>query len=211
MSRLQILFIVAISIIGPLKTLGSANNNAVDLNSVLNFIQQLKESSDSSSTTDDKSEEYFTESDHSTNNRDEILEKERIIDLIEKAAKEHRNKVENDDSATYHKEKPDRDELNQLNQNEKLSDTFDNNIRTQILAKLLSQDLNEESKTKPRLDYTKKRVKPNSLSPTLSVNEVNSRNDNEVSGLDNNYSKIYVVLNPLAVEKSKNKNAFNEL
>ncbi|KAH9641288.1 hypothetical protein HF086_005769 [Spodoptera exigua] len=104
MSRLQILFTVAISIIGPLKTLGSANNNAVDLNTVLNFIQQLKESSDSSSTTDDNSEEYFTESDHSTNNRDEILEKERIIDLIEKAAKEHRNKVENDDSATYHKE-----------------------------------------------------------------------------------------------------------
>ncbi|KAF9816088.1 hypothetical protein SFRURICE_003639 [Spodoptera frugiperda] len=155
---------------------------------------ELKQSSDSTTDSDDNTDDYFTEIDKA-NNRDEMLEKERIIDLIEKVAKENSNKVQNNDRI----EKSDR---NQLSQNDKLGDAFDNTIQTQILAKLLSQDMNKEIKTKAR-------IKPNRLVPTVSVNEVD-RNDNVVTGLED-YSKIYVVLNPQAVDRSKNKNAFNEL
>ncbi|XP_035448725.2 uncharacterized protein LOC118275002 [Spodoptera frugiperda] len=194
MSSLGILFIVTLSIIGSLNTVESANNKAADLNTVLNFLQQLKQSSDSTTDSDDNTDDYFTEIDKA-NNRDEMLEKERIIDLIEKVAKENSNKVQDNNRI----EKSDR---NQLSQNDKLGDAFDNTVQTQILAKLLSQDMNKEIKTKPR-------IKPNRLVPTVSVNEVD-RNDNVVTGLED-YSKIYVVLNPQAVDRSKNKNAFNEL
>ncbi|CAH1639638.1 unnamed protein product [Spodoptera littoralis] len=200
MSNLVILFIVTISMIGPLSTVGSTNNKAVDLNTVFNFIQQLKQSSDSTTDTDDDSDEYFTEIDKAVNNRDEMLEKERIIDLIEKVAKENNNVVQDNDRNTYREEKLDR---NQLTQNDKLTDAFNNNIQMQLLAKFLSQGVNKEVKTKPR-------IKPSRLLPAISVNEVSTRNDNDVTGLED-YSKIYVVLNPQAVERSDNKNAFNEL
>lgn len=136
------------------------------------------------------------------------LAKERIIDLIETAAANEKKKNIKENLSKgrngYYIYRSENNE-NTLSSND--------NVQKQILEKLLSQTSNvEERQTKPK----KKRLIPNRLTgPTVTMDDVNKhygiKNKNEeLTGLEN-YSKVYIVLNPQAVKNSKNKNSLNDL
>lgn len=131
--------------------------------------------------------------------------------MIEKVANENNNRNQNNVRKIYHKETS--NHAQDVVRNEKYDKSQrSKSIQTQVLEELLNRGINEEErKYKPRADYPKLRLKPNPLTSKVFRNEpkLNKRHD-DASGLED-YSKVYIVLNPQAVRKSKNKNSLNEL
>lgn len=141
------------------------------------------------------------------------LESDSILDLIEAVAKAEDTR---NSRVTNHKEKPNYVQTSSLVNSENSDSIRSSNthVQKQILEKLFSQLSNGEKRPK-------KRLIPNPLTPTVTMNDVKKyyakQNKNievskeqEITGLED-YSKIYIVLNPEAAQKSKNKNSLNDL
>ena len=138
------------------------------------------------------------------------LAKERIIDLIETAAANERKKNHH---ITNRKSKLNHGRNGHFLRGENIDNnpSRNDNVAKQLLEKLLSQTANvEERQPKP-----KKRLIPNRLTPTINMDDVKKYygikdKKEEVTGLED-YSKVYIVLNPQAVKNSKNKGSLNDL
>ncbi|PZC73561.1 hypothetical protein B5X24_HaOG209390 [Helicoverpa armigera] len=217
MSNLIILFLAVIAVIETVPA------QSLDLNKILELIQQQRLNSGSSkqgriqlrqepieadSDSDDDSLSESDDDDDSDNNRLERLRKQSIIDLIEKVANEKNDRHRNNDRNSYLSEKSTLAPI-LLGSNSDKRENSDgaNNLQKDILDKLFSKSLiEEERKAKQKVGYPKQKR----LSPALNLNKLNNYKNDALKGLGD-YSKIYIVLNPQAAQRSKNKNALNDL
>lgn len=177
-------------------------------------IQPLRQESDSDSDSDSDSSDIsdLDDSDDYDSNRYARLRNDKLIDLLENVANDKKIKVINTDRI-YRKEKPSYALNNLVSRNDKYDTSQrSNSLQSQILEKLLTEGINEEDrKRKPQSGLTKTRLKPNRLLSYYNKQESKDYNKvAETTGLED-YSKVYIVLNPQAVRKSKNKNSLNEL
>ncbi|XP_049692282.2 uncharacterized protein LOC110380474 [Helicoverpa armigera] len=222
MSNLVIFFLAVIAISGPLNVAKSASAQGLDINTILELVQQqrinsganrlnrvqlVQQSSDSSD--DDTDSDDETESDE-PENRYGRSNDEKLLEIIETLVNENRYKEGRNDYGPKKNRKPKYRATNSVYRSDKRDNSQNYaQVRTQnILDKLFGNNLNvAEKETKPTGDYEKKRLTPNLLLPRADDNY--NRND-DVTGLED-YSKVYIVLNPNAVRQSKNQNALNDL
>uniref|UniRef100_A0A2A4K7F6 Uncharacterized protein n=1 Tax=Heliothis virescens TaxID=7102 RepID=A0A2A4K7F6_HELVI len=217
-----------IAVLGPLNAAKTVSAQTLDINTILELVQQQRvnsganrpsrlvqitqgssETSSDSTGSDDESEPDA--SDDPNSNRYGRSNNDKILELIETLVNERKNKYGGNDYAPYKNGKSKYRQNNYVNRNKKRDNSQNYaQIRTQnILEKLFGQDLNvEERKTKP--DYERKRLKPSFLLPSSDIAYDNYNRNDDVTGLED-YSKVYIVMNPNAVRQSRNKNALNEL
>uniref|UniRef100_A0A2A4K6F2 Uncharacterized protein n=1 Tax=Heliothis virescens TaxID=7102 RepID=A0A2A4K6F2_HELVI len=223
MSSLIILFLAVIAVIGPINIVETAAAQTLDLNKILELVQQHRLNSgagkkqrvqlhqDSTDTVSDLDDSLSKsdDDDGSDNNRLGRLRKQSIIDLIEKVANERNDGNRKKVRISYLNENPNYLPREFASNSDK-RDNYEsaNNLQKDIVDELFSKSLiDEERKARQRVGYQKKKR----LSSSLSFNNVNNNNRNDAARGLEDYSKVYVVLNPQAVQRSKNKNALSDL
>lgn len=129
-----------------------------------------------------------------------LLKNMEVIDLIEKANQEKRNSV----SQKRNKKITHKRINNPVYRNFEIDRHRDSETQ-QILEQLLQDTAHMKKQNHQRLT-------PSNLLNPITLNDDNrqEQTDEGTDGL-NEYSKIFVVLDPLAIQKSKNKDALSNL
>ncbi|XP_059045994.1 uncharacterized protein LOC131841693 [Achroia grisella] len=152
---------------------------------------------------DRRSSSDSSESSDKEDNRRDILRSGEIVGLIEEAANEKER------MRKYKQQNYDNMEIKNIIKllNKQYGENTGNSFPTQqILEEVLSQNA-DVIKQKNKKVISKHALKPNNLLESFNYK---NRGDGSLERLDQ-YSKIYVILNPQAIKKSKNKNKLTNL